>query len=324
MAIPQHSLPTAIATPALRAWRWATNAPEGGDDNADHRVQYWRMLPFAALHASCLAVLWTGVSKVAVAVAVFAYLARMFFITAFYHRYFSHRSFQAGRAMRFAMAVLGCTAGQRGPLWWTAHHRAHHAGADTASDPHSPRLRGFLHSHMLWFFTGGAFGTDRQRIRDWEGYPELALLERLWWLPFIAFGAGTYWLGEWLAAVWPATGTSGAQMLVWAGCISTVALYHATYTINSLAHRWGSRRFDTADDSRNNALLALLTLGEGWHNNHHRYPASARQGFYPGEIDISYLLLRLLSGLGLVARLRPVPARILAEGRAARPAEGQA
>ena len=303
------------AAACLRFWRWATNTGEPRTDSGNpDAVQWLRMLPFAALHLGCLAVLWVGWSPVAVAVAVLAYVARMFFVTAFYHRYFSHRSFAASRPVQLAMALAGCTAGQRGPLWWAAHHRAHHAESDTDRDPHSPRHRGFLFSHTLWFFTDAAFSTEQHRIRDWRQFPELYWLDRLWWAPFLAYGAAAWALGAALERLAPGLGTSGAQMFVWAGCISTVVLYHATYSINSLAHRWGRRRFQTRDDSRNNALLALITLGEGWHNNHHRYAASARQGFYPGEVDISYVGLRMLAALGLVRDLRPVPQRVLDEG----------
>lgn len=152
-------------------------------------------------------------------------------------------------------------------------------------------------------------------MKDWLRYPELVMLERFDWLPFVLYGVLCYGLGEWLGASW---GTNGEQFLMWGFFVSTTVLYHATYTINSLAHRYGTRRFDTADDSRNNLWLALITLGEGWHNNHHRYPAAARQGFYWWEIDISYWLLRLMSAVSAIGKLRPVPASVLAEARAAR------
>ena len=152
-------------------------------------------------------------------------------------------------------------------------------------------------------------------MRDWLRFPELRWLERLDWLPFVALGAGCWALGAWLQVAAPGLGTSGAQMLVWGFFISTVVLYHATYTINSLAHRYGTRRYATRDDSRNNAWLALITLGEGWHNNHHFYPASARQGFFWWEVDISWMLLRVMQALGLVRDLRPVPAHVKAGRR---------
>ncbi|MGB0712814.1 MAG: fatty acid desaturase, partial [Gammaproteobacteria bacterium] len=161
----------------------------------------------------------------------------------------------------------------------------------------------------------GSFAVPERRVRDWQRHPELVWLDRFDWLPFIALLVGLYSFGEWAAIARPDWQTNGAQMLVWGGAVSTVLLYHATYTINSLAHRFGHRRFDTADESRNNVWLALLTLGEGWHNNHHRYPLSARQGFYWWQLDLSYLGLRALKALGVISDIRPVPRTILEEGR---------
>jgi stearoyl-CoA desaturase (delta-9 desaturase) len=302
----------------MRLWWWLINderALGAMDASARERIDWLRAAPFLAIHLACLGVLWVGVSPIAVAVAVATYLTRMFFVTAFFHRYFAHRAFRASRGIQLAMAVLGCTAGQRGPLWWAAHHREHHLTADTADDPHSPDHRGFLFSHTLWFLTRGAFAAPANRVKDWLRYPELRWLERVDWLPFVGLGAGCYALGAWLEAAAPGLGTDGPQMLVWGFFVSTVVLYHATYTINSLAHRYGRRRYPTRDTSRNNAWLALLTLGEGWHNNHHYFPASARQGFFWWELDVSYLVLRALAAIGIVHDLRPVPARVLAGRR---------
>ncbi len=269
---------------------------------------------FMLLHLLCLLALYTGVSVFSALAMLFFYVTRMFFITAFYHRYFSHKTFRTGRFMQFMMAVLGCTAGQRGPLWWAAHHRMHHLSSDTPQDPHSPN-HGLLHSHLLWFLRRGNFVTPEERVKDWARYPELRLLERLDWLPFMGLALLCYVTGDYIYHHYPMLNTNGAQLLVWGFFISTVLLYHGTYSINSLAHRLGTRRFNTRDDSRNNACLALLTLGEGWHNNHHRFPASARQGFYPGEIDVSYLGIRLLGLLGLAHDIRQVPEAVLIEGR---------
>lgn len=303
-----------------RLWWWLVNDPrrhESLSQSERERLDWVRLVPFIGLHLGCLLVIQVGVSAAAVAVAAALYVLRMFFVTAFYHRYFSHRAFKAGRVMQLVMAVLGCTAGQRGPLWWAAHHRDHHLTADTEEDPHSPGHKGVLFSHALWFLTRGSFRTDESRVRDWMKVPELRLLERIDWIPFLLLGAGCYALGAWLESAYPALGTNGPQMLVWGFFVSTVVLYHATYSINSLAHRFGSRRYPTRDESRNNFWLALITLGEGWHNNHHFYPASARQGFRWWELDISYLGLKLLSAVGLIADLRPVPAHVLERGRTA-------
>ena len=281
------------------------------DEAERNRIAPMRAGAFIAVHLLCLGVFWVGCSAFALFVALALYVSRMFFITAFYHRYFSHRSFRTGRIAQFVMALLGATAGQRGPLWWTGHHREHHATADTPADPHSPAHRGWLHSHALWFLTKGSFAVPEHRVRDWLRVPELRCLERLDWLPFVALAAACYALGEAVQSARPESGVSGAQLLVWGFGVSTVALYHATYTINSLCHGWGRRRFETADDSRNNLWLALLTLGEGWHNNHHYCPTAARQGFYWWELDLTWLGLRLLAALGVVSDLKPAPAHVL-------------
>jgi len=276
-----------------------------------NQLDWYRMVPFVCLHLGCLLVVHVGISGAAVALATALYLLRMFFVTAFYHRYFSHRAFRTGRIAQFVMAVLGATAGQRGPIWWAAHHREHHLNADTGTDPHSPRHRGVWFSHTLWFLTRGSFHTQERRVRDWLSYRELRLLEQLDWLPFLLLGAGCYALGGFLEGNFPGLNTNGPQMFVWGFFVSTVVLYHATYSINSIAHRFGKRTYPTKDDSRNNPWLALVTLGEGWHNNHHYYPNSARQGFKWWELDISYLGLKLLASLGVVSGLRPVPKHIV-------------
>lgn len=298
---------------------WLTNDPRchGKLTPADMaRLDWVRIVPFVGLHLGCLAIVEVGVSTAAVVAAVALYLLRMFFITAFYHRYFSHRAFRTGRVTQLIMAILGATAGQRGPLWWAAHHREHHLTADTDADPHSPQHRGFLFSHTLWFLTKGAFPLHRERVNDWLKYPELRILERLDWVPFVLLAGGCYAFGWFLETRYPHLGTDGAQMLVWGFFVSTVVLYHATYTINSIAHRFGRRRFATRDQSRNNLWLALITLGEGWHNNHHYYPVSARQGFRWWELDISYLGLKLFALLGLIRDLRPIPAHVMAAANA--------
>jgi stearoyl-CoA desaturase (Delta-9 desaturase) len=272
------------------AWLDNRAAPSRGDP---HGIDWFRVAPYLALHLGCLAVLWVGVSAASIWVAAALYALRMFAITAFYHRYFSHRAFRASRAAQFFFALVGATAAQRGPLWWAAHHRNHHAHSDRRADVHSARHHGFLWSHVGWFLARENFATRIELVADLARYPELRFLDRYDAVAPAALGVVLYALGGW-------------QMLVWGLCISTVALHHATFTINSLAHRFGSRRYATHDDSRNNAWLALLTFGEGWHNNHHRHPGSARQGLYWWEIDLTWLGLRGLSALGVVRDLRVV------------------
>jgi len=256
-----------------------------------------------------------GASSVAVTVAIAFLFVRVFALTAFYHRYFSHRTFKTGRTVQFLGASLAASAAQRGPLWWAAHHRAHHRDSDEPADAHSPRQHGFLWSHMLWFLTPNNFRTEHRLVRDWQRYRELRWLDRFDFVPPVVAALWMFLLGETLATLLPSLGTNGWQMLVWGFFVSTISLYHITYAVNSVAHRVGTRRFETKDDSRNNWLLALLTFGEGWHNNHHRYPASSRQGFYWWEFDITYYILRGLSKLGLVWDLKPVPRRVLLEGK---------
>ncbi len=275
-----------------------------------NRIRLHNVIPILSVHALCLGVIWVGWSPVAVAVATLLFFVRMFFITAFYHRYFSHRTFQAHRITQFFFALAGLTAAQRGPSWWAAHHRSHHRHSDKDPDLHSPSLRGLLWSHVGWFISDDGDRVNWDAVPDWAKYPELRWLERnhrIGAFSMILLMGLTGWT---LSAFWPQLQTSPMQMIVWGFAISTTALYHSTFTINSLSHTFGSQRFRTGDDSRNNWLLALLTLGEGWHNNHHYYPGTDRQGFYWWEIDITYYILRLMQATGLIWGLRPVPPRV--------------
>ncbi|MDB5049774.1 MAG: Stearoyl-CoA 9-desaturase [Fibrobacteres bacterium] len=268
------------------------------------RISFW------VIHAVCLGAIWTGVSPVAALVGLAFYLVRMFAITGWYHRYFSHRSFKTGRATQFVFACLGCMACQKGPLWWASHHREHHMFSDGPRDPHSPVRMGFWYSHVLWFFNPSSYAVREERIRDLLAYPELRWLERYHWVPPLIAGACMCVLGYFLQAWRPALGTGAMQMLVWGFFVSTVMVYHGTFSINSLGHLMGRARYETGDESRNSPLLALFTLGEGWHNNHHHFPASARQGFFWWEVDITFYLLKAMAMAGLVRELRRVPERV--------------
>ncbi len=262
------------------------------------KIEWVRIIPFIGVHVACLSVFFVGWQTDAVMIAAVLYVVRMFAITGFYHRYFSHRTFRTSRAMQFVFAVLGASAAQRGPLWWAAHHRKHHRHADTELDVHSPGQHGFWWSHMGWITSAENFPTDMRQVRDLAQFPELRWLDRHdMVVPFIL--ALTLFL------------IGGVPYLVWGFFVSTIVLFHGTCLINSLAHQLGTRRYDTDDDSRNSLILALVTLGEGWHNNHHRYPGATRQGFFWWEIDITYYGLVMLSWLRLIRDLRPVPARVL-------------
>ena len=306
-----------------RVYSWLTNIlrwfdSDAGSDQLDHSSRHFnllRVLPFVALHLACLLAFYTGVSSFAIWFALAFFALRMFAITGFYHRYFSHKTFRTGRGWQFVFALLGASAAQRGPLWWAAHHRHHHQHSDREDDLHSPHHGGFWWSHIGWFTCDAGFRTEERRVKDWLRYPELRFINRFDALVPATCAVLIYGLGEALATWAPGLGTNGLQLLVWGFFISTVVLFHATVSINSLSHVWGSRRFDTPDDSRNNPWLALITFGEGWHNNHHRWPQSARQGFRWYEIDLTYYGLWLLSKAGIIHDLKPVPETIRAETR---------
>jgi stearoyl-CoA desaturase (delta-9 desaturase) len=218
----------------------------------------------------------------------------MFAITGGYHRYFSHRAFKTSRAFQFALALVGTSATQKGPLWWASTHRQHHKYSDTAEDPHSPTVRGFWHAHIGWWFGHDHEQTDLEWVTDWRRFPELRFLDR------------HYHLGV-FACMLLCTALRGFDGFLWGYVVSTFALTHATFAINSVAHVLGSRRYETSDTSRNNWWLALLTFGEGWHNNHHRSMSSARQGFAWWEVDITFYVLQVLSWIGIIWDVRSSP-----------------
>ncbi|MEO5799000.1 MAG: acyl-CoA desaturase [Gemmatimonadales bacterium] len=285
---------------AVLAWFDTDRLPAASSLRAPS-VDWVRVIPFAAMHLACLGVLVVGFDSRAVLVAAGLYGVRMFAITGFYHRYFSHRAFHASRGVQFCFAVIGASAVQRGPLWWAAHHRKHHRHADTPDDVHSPGQHGFWWSHMGWITAAVNFPTDLHEVRDLARFPELRWLDRFDVAVPALLAATLFALGGW-------------PFLVWGFFVSTVVLFHATCLINSLAHTLGSRRYATDDASRNSLALALITFGEGWHNNHHRFPGAARQGFYWWEFDLTYYLLWILARFGVIHSLRPVPRRILELG----------
>lgn len=294
----------------LAVLSWFDSRATGNEGKAPDHIDWMRILPFLIMHLCCLFAFVVGVSPIAIIVAVVAYVVRMFAITGFYHRYFSHRTFKTSRVGQFIFGLLGASAVQRGPVWWAAHHRHHHAHSDQPDDIHSPKQHGFWKSHTSWFLTVRGASPDLKYVRDLLKFPELRWLDRFDIVVPIALGVGMFLLGVLLENVAPGLNTSGSQMLVWGFVISTVFCWHATYTINSLSHVFGKQRYKTTDTSRNNWWLAILTLGEGWHNNHHYYPNSTRQGFYWYEYDITFYMLKIMSWFGLVWDLQPVPAKI--------------
>jgi stearoyl-CoA desaturase (delta-9 desaturase) len=254
--------------------------------------------PFWGMHLGAIVgVIWLGWSWQGLAVAIASYLPRMFFVTAAYHRYFSHRSYKTSRWFQLVLALGAMTTAQKGVLWWAAHHRVHHKLSDQPGDLHSVRQSGFWWSHLGWIVSRHLEETDHRRIRDLVRYPELIWLDRYWVIVPVTVGVATFLIGGWFG-------------LVWAFAVPQVLCWHGTFTINSLSHVFGTRRYRTDDDSRNNLGLALLTLGEGWHNNHHHYQVAARQGFYWWELDLTYYGLRALAAVGLVWDLHGVPRHV--------------
>jgi stearoyl-CoA desaturase (delta-9 desaturase) len=226
-----------------------------------------------------------------VGLAVVSYLLQTLGVTAGYHRYFSHHSFKTGRVFQFILGWLGCAAMQNGPLWWASGHRRHHRFSDREGDPHSPVLGGFWHGHLGWVLSGENDHPDLANVKELAVFPELRFLDRFKWVPTFMTGVVCG-----VAFGWPG--------VVWGLGVATTLAFHAPLFVNSAGHLWGPRRFETKDSSRNNAFLSAIILGEGWHNNHHHDPSSARHGFTWWEIDITYYTIWSLSMLGVVWEVR--------------------
>lgn len=268
----------------------------------DDDIIYPSATGFVLAHVVCLAAIWTGVTWTSIGICAAFYLLRMFAITAGNHRYFSHRSFKTSRVFQFLLALIGQTSAQAGTLWWAAKHREHHAHSDTPGDVHSPSQHGFFFAHIGWIFHKRHASANYDMVPDLTRYPELVWLNDRKTIPAVMLAL------------------TGAAIDGWSGLVvgffwSTVLLYHGTFAINSLAHCLGNQRYVTGDDSRNNWFLALITLGEGWHNNHHYYQSSTRQGFRWWEIDVTYYLLKMLSWVGIVWNLRSPPEEVLTGDR---------
>jgi stearoyl-CoA desaturase (delta-9 desaturase) len=270
--------------------------PAGGGEHDD--IMYPSAIPFVLVHLGCFAAIWTGVTWSAIALCAALYVVRMFGVVAGYHRYFSHRAFATSRAFQFVLAVLAQSSAQKSVLWWAAKHRHHHVHSDTEEDVHSPRRKGFLYSHFGWIFDRKHDQADLTKVADLTRWPELMWLRKFELSPAVVLAALCFLVAGWSGLV---------VGFLW----STVLVYHATFSINSLAHVRGSKRYVTGDDSRNNWLLAILTLGEGWHNNHHAFQSSVRQGFRWWETDAAYYALKGMSWLGLIWDMKMPPAHVL-------------
>ncbi len=275
----------------------ATEGLDEPDAGADDII-YPEALPFLLIHVSGIAAIWTGITGEAVIMAVALYLLRIFAIGAGYHRYFAHRAFATSRWFQFVLAFLAQSSAQKSVLWWVDKHRNHHLHSDTLSDRHSPRHKGFWIAHMGWIFTKRQRGFDEVKVADLVRYPELRWLHTYELFPALILGVACFLIGGWPGLI---------VGFIW----STIAIYHATFAINSVAHVFGRKRYVTGDDSRNNWLLAVFTLGEGWHNNHHAFQASVRQGFRWWEYDPTYYVLRALSWTGLVWDLKLPPRAVV-------------
>jgi len=267
------------------------------------------IVPLVLLHLACGLVFVVGSSNVATTAFLTTTAVQVFGITTGFHRLLAHRSFRTSRAFQFILAVFGVLAGQNGPLWWVSHHRHHHQYSDQEADAHSPRA-GLFWSHMGWLFSPRCVAMRSDLVGDLGRLPELMLLERYYYVVVLGYACFLYLLGETLERLVPETGTNGWQMVIWGSVVSTVCANHIIWSANSVCHRYGTRRFATKDDSRNNVVISLLTLGDGWHHNHHYYPYSARHGLRWWEIDINYAILRLLACLGIVWELKLPPKRL--------------
>lgn len=260
-------------------------------------------VPVVLLHLLCVTPVWVGTSEVAWVACFLTATIQVFGVTTGYHRLLAHRSFDTSRVFQFHLALCGVLAAQNGPLWWVGHHRHHHRYADRAGDTHSP-LAGFFWSHMGWLFSPGCVPIRYKLVSDLQRLPEMRWLQRWYYAINLGYAALLFLLGDAWRRLDPPAGTSGVQFVVWGGVISTVFVYHAIWSANSVCHRFGTRRFSTPDESRNNFLVSLLTFGDGWHHNHHSCPYSARHGFLWWELDINFYILRILAWLGLVWGLK--------------------
>lgn len=264
------------------------------------------IVAFWAVQASALLVFTVPCSWALVGLWAASHFIRAVGLTLAFHRYFAHRAFQMNRVTRFVWTFIGTAAMQKGPLWWAGHHVNHHRFSDREGDPHSPSQSGFYYAHIGWFLEdtrNDRLEASNPVMRDFSKEAEIAWLDRYHVVPPLVLAAAVFLAG-------------GLPWLVWGFCLPTVTLAHSTFAINTINHMFGWRRFDTRDESRNNPLTALLAVGEGWHNNHHRYQRAARNGFYWWEVDVTWYIIRAMAAVGLAWNVQPVPRRIYDEARA--------
>ena len=303
--LPVAPIPFIGSRPPAPAKTAAHRAPPARQDRSPRGLASWvSAIAFIGLHLAALGVLFVEFTWTGVALGVGLYLLRGFGLTAGFHRYFAHRAFKTSRWFQFCLALFGAMSLQRGAIWWAGHHRLHHKHSDQEDDPHSPIVKSVWWSHVGWVLSNRYNTTDWELMKDFQKYPELRWLEKFDVVPGILTGVLCLLVGGW----------SG---LFWGFFLGTVCLYHATFMVNSVCHLFGRRRFETTDRSRNNWLVAIVAMGEGWHNNHHHYPSAARQGFKWYEYDLSYMILKVLSWVGIVWDLRQPTPRALAKNTVA-------
>lgn len=283
-------------------------------------------LPLLGLIAAIILLWGPGFGWLYLGLLIGGYVVSNIGICVGFHRYFTHKSFQTGPVVKALLGVFGSMAVEGSIIQWVSTHRRHHQHSDRPDDPHSPhnhgvsaeggrslwsRFRGFLHAHMGWFFMPDAPGLEKY-VPDLTADPltrRISNLFPLWVLlsfaipTAIAFAVTGTWMGALLG-------------LLWGGAVRVFLVHHITWSINSVCHLWGSRPFDSHDHSRNNAIFGILAFGEGWHNNHHAFPTSARHGLRWWEFDASYWIIRGMELVGLARAVRvPSPERIEAKRR---------
>jgi len=269
-------------------------------------------IAFALVHLLPLGALFTGATLFDWIVCAALYVFRMFWVTGGYHRYFAHKSYKTSRWFQFVIAFMAQTSAQKGALWWAAHHRHHHRHSDTPADPHSMKIYGFWYSHIGWIVGPDFKATDFKTIGDYAKYPELVWLNKYHLIPPVVLALAVMALGGIVngGSIMAMFSSAGFSALFIGFFLSTVILYHGTFSINSIMHKFGKQRYESHDESKNSVWLALITLGEGWHNNHHYYEVAARQGFFWWEIDITYYILKGMAAVGLIWDLKGVPKHI--------------
>ncbi len=268
-------------------------------------------VPFLGLIAAIYLMWGHGVGLTQLMLLLGFYTFTILGVTIGFHRMFTHRALESGPALRGLLAIAGSMSAQGPVLEWCAVHRAHHKHSDRPGDPHSPHLKGdgivgllkgMLHAHVGWCFASDP-DAARSNVNDLLADPVLVFVDRLFWL--------------WMLIGWVIPGVIAGLILhswmgalggvLWGGLIRTFMLHHVTWSINSVCHIWGTRPFDGPDESRNNAIFGILAFGEGWHNNHHAFPTSARHGLRWWEFDSTYVVIKLLEKLKLVWNVRVPP-----------------